>query len=130
MLYDTARRACLVYHSPLMQNACGLVSEPPLGLCARRMPRAATPDNDRNSLHRKPLRTHGSAAGRPRANGAVRTGSQLPADWHALQRINVRSAMPSQGETVAEDNFKWQQCCHWWIAERQAGRVSDVYSTC
>ena len=54
------------------------------------MPRAATPDNARNSLHRKPLRTRGSAEGRRRVNGAVRTGSQLAADWHALQRINVR----------------------------------------
>jgi hypothetical protein len=112
-----------------MQDARGLVSEPPLGLCARHMPRATTPDNARNSLHRKPLRTGGSAEGRPRANGAVRTGSQVPADWHALQRINVRSAMPSQGGTVAEYKFEWQQCCSWWM-ERQAGRVSDVYSTC
>jgi hypothetical protein len=93
------------------------------------MPRAATPDNARNSWHRKPLRTGGSAEGRRRVNGAVRTGSQVPADWHALQRINVRSAMPSQGGTVAEDKFAWQQCCSWWM-ERQAGRVSDVYSTC
>ena len=124
-----ASRAGLISHSPLMQDARGLVSEPPLGLCARHMPRAATPDNARNSLHRKPLRTGGSAEGRPRVNGAVRTGSQVPADWHALQRINVRSAMPSQGGTVAEDKFAWQQCCSWWM-ERQAGRVSDVYSTC
>ena len=38
-----ARRAGLISHSPLMQDARGLVSEPPLGLCARHMPRAATP---------------------------------------------------------------------------------------
>ena len=113
-----------------MQDARGLVSEPPLGLCARHMPRAATPDNARNSLHRKPLWTGGSTEGRRRVNGAVRTGSQVPADWHALQRINVRSALPSQGGTVAEDKFAWQQYCSWWIVERQAGRVSDVYSTC
>jgi hypothetical protein len=41
----------------------------------------------------------------------VRTGCQVSADCHALQRINVRSAMPSRGETVAEDRFAWQQCC-------------------
>jgi hypothetical protein len=81
-----ARRVGLVYHSPLTQDACVLVSEPPLGLCARHMPRAATPDNARNSLHRKPLRTSGSAEGRPRVNGVVRTGSQVPADWHVQLR--------------------------------------------
>ena len=68
------------------------------------------PHNARNSLHRKPLRIRCSAEGQPRANGAMRTGSQLPADWHALQRINVRSAMPSQGGTVAEYMLEWQQC--------------------
>src|SRR5262249_12586923 len=54
---------------------------------------------------------------RPRANGAVRRCSQVPADWHALQRINVRNAMPSRDGTVAEDNFVRQHCCHWWIFE-------------
>src|SRR5215510_3881223 len=43
-------------------------------------------DNAYNSLHRKPLRTGGSADGRPRVNGAVRTGSQVPADWHVQLR--------------------------------------------
>ena len=79
------------------------------------MPRAATSDNALNSLHRKPLRTRSSAEGWPRANGAVRRCSQVPADWHALQRINVRNAMPSRDGTVAEDNFVRQHCCHWWI---------------
>jgi hypothetical protein len=111
ILQDTATSTCLIYYSPLMQDARGLVSEPPLGLCARHMPRAVTPDDDRNSLSRKAHRPRGSAEGRLRVNRAVRMGSQLPADWHALQRINVRSAVPSQGGTVAEYTFEWQQCC-------------------
>src|SRR5262245_14088847 len=81
-----ARRAGLIYYSPLMQDARSLVSEPPLGLCAKHMPLHATTDNAHNSLHRKPLRTGGSADGRPRVNGAVHTGSQVPADWHVQLR--------------------------------------------
>src|SRR5262245_22970979 len=122
MLQDTARSACLVYHAPRMQNARGLVSEPPLGLCARHMPRTATPDKDRGSLHRKPLRTRGSTEDRLRVNGAVRMGSQVPAGRHALQRINVRSAMPSQDGTVAEHKFERQQCCRWWRQVDAGGR--------
>ena len=60
------------------------------GTCHAPLP----PDNDRNSLYRKPLRTGGSAEGRPRANGAVRTGSQLPADWHAPRCLTARIVMP------------------------------------
>ena len=63
--------------------------------------------DDHNSLSRKVHWPRGSAEVRLRVNGAVRMGSQLPADWHALQRINVRSAMPSQGGTVAEYKFEW-----------------------
>src|SRR5262249_16083453 len=75
-----------------------------LGCLQGPCPAPLPPKDDRNSLYRKPLRTRGSAEGRPRARGPVRTGSHLPADWHARQRINVRCAMPFRGETVAEDN--------------------------
>ena len=83
----------------------------------------------RKALIEQAHRIRGSAEIWLRANGAVRTGSQLPAHWHALQRINVRSAMSSRDGTVVEDNVAWQDCCHWWRAERQAGRVSPLYST-
>ena len=86
------------------------------------------PDNDRNLAQEASC---GPAAAR-RA-GAVstvpRTGSPGASRLARTCSASMCAVPCRPGGTVAEDNSAWQQCCSWWM-ERQAGRVSDVHSTC
>jgi hypothetical protein len=55
----------------------------------------------RKGLSEKGHRSRGSAEGWLRANGAVRTGSQVSADWHVLRRI-ASSANRSEGACCSQ----------------------------
>ena len=99
MLHDTARSACLVSHSPLLQDARGLVSEPPLGLCARHMPRAVTspqcPQLFAQEAPADPLQRGGPAPcqrchahGLPVTSRLARTAAHQRAQCHAVPGRN------------------------------------------